>query len=96
MDERATPPNFGTILDVRGIAVVASLARVAAPNLNNQWMREAQENDFEFRAAFKLQPQPEIWRIARHPPNFGTISDVRGITVVASLARVAAPNLNNR
>ena len=59
-------------------------------------MREAQDNDFELRAVFKLQSQPEIWTSAQPPPNFGTISDVRGIAVVASLARVAAPNPNNR
>jgi hypothetical protein len=54
------PPNFGIISDVQGIAVVASLTRIAAPNLNNLSMREAQENDFELQAAFQLQPQPEI------------------------------------
>ena len=59
-------------------------------------MREARENDFELQAVFQLQSQPEIWMITRHPPNLGTISDVQGITVVASLARVAAPNFNNQ
>ena len=57
-------------------------------------MREAQENDFDLSAVFKLPPQPEIWRIARHPPNLGTMSDVRGIAVVAPLAGVLAPKLN--
>ena len=58
-------------------------------------MREAQENEFDLSAVFKLPRETEIWRIARTPPNLGTMSDVRGIAVVAPSAGVPAPKLND-
>jgi hypothetical protein len=58
-------------------------------------MHETQEGEFDLSAVFKLQPQPEIWTIARHPPNLGTMTDVRGIAVLAPLASVPAPKQND-